>query len=298
MHTQPEMDDCLEMLKDEEEALWENVECNRHMLSRYINPAKLTPYLRQCKVIDEQDEDEVLNSHMLLSKINRAGRLLDILHTKGQRGYVVFLESLEFYYPELYKLASVPEEIRGHEGLTHFLMNEIIKLQQQVKTKDVQRCELLAKSRQLEDDRKQLKLNKIELLTFQERYNKMKEERNNYNDELIKVKDENYNLAMRYAQLSEEKNMAVMRSRDLQLEVKEMLWIGLGIKHRWRIKCSNWLSGFSIMLKVYLLCLSRLEAQDILKCYAEMMCISVRFPVRGVTSQPMEKGKTLFFQHQ
>lgn len=102
-------------------------------------------------------------------------------------------------------------------------MNEIIKLQQQVKTKDVQRCELLAKSRQLEDERKHLKLNNIELLTFQERYNKMKEERNNYNDELIKVKDENYNLAMRYAQLSEEKNMAVMRSRDLQLEVKDAL---------------------------------------------------------------------------
>uniref|UniRef100_A0A8D0GCI1 Caspase recruitment domain-containing protein 11 n=1 Tax=Sphenodon punctatus TaxID=8508 RepID=A0A8D0GCI1_SPHPU len=227
----PEMDDCLETLKDEEDALWENVECNRHMLSRYINPAKLTPYLRQCKVIDEQDEDEVLHSPLLLSKINRAGRLLDILHTKGERGYVVFLESLEFYYPELYKLVTGKEPTRrfstivveeGHEGLTHFLMNEIIKLQQQVKTKDVQRCELLAKSRQLEDERKQLKLNKIELLTFQERYNKMKEEKNNYNDELIKVKDENYNLAMRYAQLSEEKNMAVMRSRDLQLEIDQL----------------------------------------------------------------------------
>uniref|UniRef100_A0A672TUD7 Caspase recruitment domain-containing protein 11 n=1 Tax=Strigops habroptila TaxID=2489341 RepID=A0A672TUD7_STRHB len=225
------MDDCLETLKDEEEALWENVECNRHMLSRYINPAKLTPYLRQCKVIDEQDEDEVLNSLMLPSKINRAGRLLDILHTKGQRGYVVFLESLEFYYPELYKLVTGKEPTRrfstivveeGHEGLTHFLMNEIIKLQQQVKTKDVQRCELLAKSRQLEDERKQLKLNKIELLTFQERYNKMKEERNNYNDELVKVKDENYNLAMRYAQLSDEKSMAVIRSRDLQLEIDQL----------------------------------------------------------------------------
>lgn len=70
------MDDCLETLKDEEEAMWENVECNRHMLSRYINPAKLTPYLRQCKVIDEQDEDEVLNSLMLPSKINRAGNYL------------------------------------------------------------------------------------------------------------------------------------------------------------------------------------------------------------------------------
>lgn len=68
-----EMDDCMETLKDEEDALWENVECNRHMLSRYINPAKLTPYLRQCKVIDEQDEDEVLNAPMLPSKINRAG---------------------------------------------------------------------------------------------------------------------------------------------------------------------------------------------------------------------------------
>uniref|UniRef100_A0A8C3NFC2 Uncharacterized protein n=1 Tax=Geospiza parvula TaxID=87175 RepID=A0A8C3NFC2_GEOPR len=220
---EPEMDDCLETLKDEEEALWENVECNRHMLSRYINPAKLTPYLRQCKVIDEQDEDEVLNSLMLPSKINRAGRLLDILHTKGQRGYVVFLESLEFYYPELYKLVTGKEPTRRFSTI----WKRDMKLQQQVKTKDVQRCELLAKSRQLEDERKQLKLNKIELLTFQERYNKMKEERNNYNDELVKVKDENYNLAMRYAQLSDEKSMAVIRSRDLQLEVRQMLWAAM-----------------------------------------------------------------------
>lgn len=98
-------------------------------------------------------------------------------------------------------------------------MNEVIKLQQQVKAKDLQRCELLAKSRQLEDEKKQLSLIRVELLTFQERYYKMKEERDSYNDELVKVKDDNYNLAMRYAQLSEEKNMAVMRSRDLQLEV-------------------------------------------------------------------------------
>lgn len=47
----------------------------------------------------------------------------------------------------------------------------------------------------------------------------MREERNTYSDELLRVKDENYKLAMRYATLSEEKNMAVMRSRDLQLEV-------------------------------------------------------------------------------
>ncbi|XP_004617407.2 caspase recruitment domain-containing protein 11 [Sorex araneus] len=228
--SQPEMDDGVDKLKDED-ALWENVECNRHTLSRYINPAKLTPYLRQCRVIDEQDEDEVLSAPTLPSKINRAGRLLDILHTKGQRGYVVFLESLEFYYPELYKLVTGKEPTRrfstivveeGHEGLTHFLMNEVIKLQQQMKAKDVQRCELLAKARQLEDEKKQLTLARMELVTFQERCRKMKEERDGYSDELAKVKDDNYNLAMRYAQLSEEKNMAVMRSRDLQLEIDQL----------------------------------------------------------------------------
>ncbi|KAJ8246103.1 hypothetical protein GJAV_G00263680 [Gymnothorax javanicus] len=222
---------CSDLAKDDEETLWENVESNRNILSRYINPNKLTPYLRQCKVIDEQDEDEVLNSHMLVSKVNRAGRLLDILHTKGQRGYVVFLESLEFYYPELYKLMTGKEPTRrfstivveeGHEGLTQFLMNEVIKLQQQAKDKDVQRVAIMGKHRTLEDEHKKLRLANQELLAFQERYNKMKEERNNCNDELIKVKDDNYNLAMRYAQLSEEKNMAIMRSRDLQLEIDQL----------------------------------------------------------------------------
>uniref|UniRef100_W5M9U0 Caspase recruitment domain family member 11 n=1 Tax=Lepisosteus oculatus TaxID=7918 RepID=W5M9U0_LEPOC len=222
---------CTETVKEDEEALWENVENNRYILARYISPNKLTPYLRQCKVIDEQDEDEVLHSHMLVSKINRTGRLLDILHTKGQRGYVVFLESLEFYYPDLYRLVTGKEPTRrfstivveeGHEGLTQFLMNEVIKLQQQAKAKDVQRVEILGKHQTLEDEHKKLRLVNQELLTFQERYNKMKEERNNCMDELMKVKDDNYNLAMRYAQLSEEKNMAVMRSRDLQLEIDQL----------------------------------------------------------------------------
>lgn len=115
---------------------------------------------------------------------------------------------------------SSPAVEEGQEGLIQFLMNEVIKLQNQSKAKDVQRIDIMTKCRTLEDEHKKLRLTNQELLTFQERYNKMKEERNNYNDELIKVKDDNYQLAMRYAQLSEEKNMAVMRSRDLQLEVR------------------------------------------------------------------------------
>ncbi|XP_076865318.1 caspase recruitment domain-containing protein 11 isoform X2 [Brachyhypopomus gauderio] len=220
-----------ENVMDDEEAQWDNVEKNRYILCRYINPCRLTSYLRQCKAIDEQDEDEVLHSLLLETKTNRAGRLLDILHTKGERGYVVFLESLELYYPDLYKMVTGKEPTRrcasivveeGHEGLTQFLMNEVMKLQQQAKVKDVQRVDMMAKQRTMEDEHKKLRLANQELRTFQERYNKMKEERNNYNDELIKVKDDNYQLAMRYAQLSEEKNMAVMRSRDLQLEIDQL----------------------------------------------------------------------------
>ncbi|KAM9784754.1 caspase recruitment domain-containing protein 11 isoform X1 [Syngnathus typhle] len=215
---------------DDVEQRWEKVECKRYEVCRLIAPARLTPYLRQCKVLDEQDEDEILNSLVLVSKANRASRLLDILHSKGERGYVVFLESLEFYYPELYKQVTGKNPTRrfstivveeGHEGLTQFLMNEVMKLQQQSKVKALQHVELSRKNCTLEDEQKKLRLVNQELHTSQQRYNKMKEERNTYSDELLRVKDENYKLAMRYAALSEEKNLAVMRSRDLQLEIDQ-----------------------------------------------------------------------------
>ncbi|KAG7272116.1 hypothetical protein CRUP_008296, partial [Coryphaenoides rupestris] len=127
--------------------LWEKVECKRHELTRAISPAKLTPYLRQCKVLDEQDEDEILNSMLLASKAIRTSRLLDILHGKGERGIVSFLESLEFHYPELYKKVTGQEPTprlstivveEGHEGLTQFLMNEVVKLQHQTRARTMQ----------------------------------------------------------------------------------------------------------------------------------------------------------------
>uniref|UniRef100_A0AAV2KFY9 CARD domain-containing protein n=1 Tax=Knipowitschia caucasica TaxID=637954 RepID=A0AAV2KFY9_KNICA len=215
----------------EEECLWDKVDCKRYELCRSILPSKLCPYLRQCKVLDEQDEDEVLNSLRLVCNVNRTSRLLDILQTRGERGYVAFLESLELYYPELYKLVTGKEPTRrfstivveeGHEGLVHFLMNEVMKLQQQSKVKTLQQAELRSKNCTLEDEQKKLRLVNQELQAFQQRFNKLKEERNAYSDELLRVKDENYKLAMRYAALSEEKNMAVMRSRDLQLEIDQL----------------------------------------------------------------------------
>ncbi|XP_078387719.1 caspase recruitment domain-containing protein 11-like [Cetorhinus maximus] len=214
-----------------QEQLWEKIESKRHILTRSINPSKLTAYLRQCKVIDEEDEDEVLRSHLLISRRARASRLLDILRSRGNRGYEAFLESLELYYAELYKLITGKEPTRccsvliveeGYEGLTQFLMNEAVKLQQQLKAKDMETHKLHGKCEALQESHKQLSHHNEELRSCQERYGKLKEEFSLYHNELNKIKEDNYLLALRYAQLNEEKSVAVLRSRELQLENDQM----------------------------------------------------------------------------
>lgn len=68
---------------DNVEVQWEKVECKRYDLCRMISPGKLTPYLRQCKVLDEQDEDEILNSMLLVSKANRTSKHKDVFPLEG-----------------------------------------------------------------------------------------------------------------------------------------------------------------------------------------------------------------------
>ncbi|MCI4395160.1 hypothetical protein PGIGA_G00177210 [Pangasianodon gigas] len=140
------------------EDLWERVEGVRHKLTRILNPAKLTPYLRQCKVIDEQDEDEVLNSTQLPLRISKAGRLLDILRGRGQRGLQAFMESLEFYHPEQYtqltgqqamQRCSMMLDEEGHEGLTQFLLLEVRKLREQLRNSRMLRQDSEAGAREL-----------------------------------------------------------------------------------------------------------------------------------------------------
>lgn len=70
---QEEVRSCPPWSEERCEELWDKVEGVRHKLTRILNPAKLTPYLRQCKVIDEHDEDEVLNSTQYPLRISKAG---------------------------------------------------------------------------------------------------------------------------------------------------------------------------------------------------------------------------------
>lgn len=77
--------------------------------------------------------------------------------------WCVFSPSLLYVF-----LTSVEE---GHEGLTQFLMNEVVKLQQQSKVKTLQHVELSKKNCTLEDERKKLTLANQELQAFQQSKN-------------------------------------------------------------------------------------------------------------------------------
>ncbi|XP_032868934.1 caspase recruitment domain-containing protein 11-like [Amblyraja radiata] len=223
----------------EEERLWDKVESQRHLLTKSINPSKLTAYLRQCKVIDEEDEDEVLHSLMLTSRRARASRLLDILRSRGKRGYEAFLESLELYYAEMYKLITGKEPTRGcsvlvveegYEGLTQFLMSEALKVQRQLKDRDAEIHKLQAKCQELAVASAHVSQQNQELQGVQERHRKLKEEIELFNNQLNKVREDSYLLAMKHAQLHEEKNMVAMRNRELQLENDQMRWRLTGVQ--------------------------------------------------------------------
>ncbi|XP_012575920.1 PREDICTED: caspase recruitment domain-containing protein 10 isoform X1 [Condylura cristata] len=215
----------------EEDALWERIEGVRHRLTRALNPAKLTPYLRQCRVIDEQDEEEVLSTYRFPCRVNRTGRLMDILRCRGKRGYEAFLEALEFYYPEHFTLLTGQEPAQrcsmildeeGPEGLTQFLMTEVRRLRDARKSQLQREQQLQARGRVLEEERAGLEQRLREQQQAQERWQRLREDWEAGSLELLRLKDENYMIAMRLAQLSEEKNSAVLRSRDLQLAVDQL----------------------------------------------------------------------------
>ncbi|NXW58416.1 CAR10 protein, partial [Eurystomus gularis] len=217
--------------EEDEDAIWEKIESARHQLTRSLNPAKLTPYLRQCRVIDEQDEEEVLNSCRFPCKSNQTGYLMDILRRRGKRGYEAFLESLEFYYPEHYtrltgrepaQRCSMILDEEGPEGLTQFLLMEVKKVRAQRKEHLLKEHQLQVKNQVLEQEQARLEQQLQELLKVKERCQRLREEWDSNSVELLRLKDENYMMAMRYAQLCEEKNMAVLRSRDLQLVVDQL----------------------------------------------------------------------------
>ncbi|XP_077188037.1 caspase recruitment domain-containing protein 9 [Paroedura picta] len=213
---------------DDDESCWNNLEDFRVKLISVIDPSKITPYLRQCRVINSDDEEQILNDPNLVTRKRKTGLLLDILQRTGRKGFVAFLESLELYYPHLYKKITGNEPSRvfsmiidaaGESSLTDLLMKEMAKLQGAIREERQNAQELNALLRTKDGLLKEMRVRDSVLRKYQERAHKMKEERDNLSKELKQCKDENYELAMNYARQSEEKNVTLMKNRDLQLEI-------------------------------------------------------------------------------
>ncbi|XP_040260774.1 caspase recruitment domain-containing protein 9 isoform X1 [Bufo bufo] len=219
------------MSEDEDEECWNRLDCYRVKLISIIDPNRITPYLRQCRVLNSDDEEKVFNDPSLVIRKRKVGVLLDILQKTGCNGYGAFLESLELYYPHLYMKITGKEPTRvfsmiidtaGESSLTQLLMNEMLKLQQTIQEERRKYRELHAVVQEKDDVIRQVQVKDSELRKHQERVLKMKEEGENLNKELKKCKDENYELAMKYARQSDEKNTALIKNRELQLEIEKL----------------------------------------------------------------------------
>jgi hypothetical protein len=57
----------------DEDSLWEMMENHRYKIVRSICPSRLTPYLRQAKVLGQLDEEEVLHGARFTNSAMRVG---------------------------------------------------------------------------------------------------------------------------------------------------------------------------------------------------------------------------------
>ncbi|XP_073721789.1 caspase recruitment domain-containing protein 9-like isoform X1 [Misgurnus anguillicaudatus] len=217
-------------LEDEDEC-WARLEDYRMLLIKTIEPSRITPYLRQCKVLSSEDEEQIYNDPNLVIRRRKVGVLLDILQRTGLKGYEAFLESLELDYPDLYRKITGKEPARvfsvlidtaGECGLTQFLMNEVSRLQKLIHEERKAKLEVSAQAAEQLDTIRQLKHCESELLKQQERGQRIREERERISEEARRLRDENYSLMHSLTRLSEEKNCAQMCNRDLQLEIERL----------------------------------------------------------------------------
>lgn len=125
----------------EEEELWDLINNHRHRVSLDVRPCMLIPYLRQARVLNELDEDEILNCMKFPNRSIRTSHMLDILRTQGRNGAMALLESVMIHYPELYthitgrRPSTEPSHFSGlmkDSELTEYLVRAATSMQQEL----------------------------------------------------------------------------------------------------------------------------------------------------------------------
>uniref|UniRef100_A0A4W3KGX4 Caspase recruitment domain family member 14 n=1 Tax=Callorhinchus milii TaxID=7868 RepID=A0A4W3KGX4_CALMI len=207
------------VIKDlDEEAIWDLIENHRHIITSKVRPCHITPYLRQCLVITETDEEEILFGPHLKHRCMRTGYLLDLLRSRGKKGGVAFLESLGFYNPEIYTLITGEEPTRecssmlGKIGLIFESKLPLLSPTPLFLVQEkCQKHQLHEKSQILEEQNQQLKKELESTKAMEANLSRMKMDWHRHHDEMFRLKEENYQILMRYTNTLQEKEMAVTR---------------------------------------------------------------------------------------
>ncbi|XP_031735113.1 caspase recruitment domain-containing protein 9 isoform X2 [Anarrhichthys ocellatus] len=239
----------------EDDLCWLQLDDFRMLLIKTIEPSRITPYLRQCQVVNAEDEEQLFNDPTLVIRRRKVGALLDILQRTGVKGYTAFLESLELDYPQLYSRitgkepnktfsiliglftclcvhlsvctpvclpVSLSADTAGESGLTQFLMSELSRLQRALQDERRRRQQACSVAKEQEVWSRQQQLKDRELRKLTERVQKVREERERLSDEVRQLRDHNYSLMADVNTLGQEKSSALLANRDLQIEVERL----------------------------------------------------------------------------
>ncbi|XP_068166772.1 caspase recruitment domain-containing protein 9 [Antennarius striatus] len=215
----------------EDDLCWLQLDDFRMILIKTIEPSRITPYLRQCQVINAEDEEQLFNDPSLIIRRRKVGALLDILQRTGVKGYTAFLESLELDYPQLYsritgkqpnKTFSILIDTAGESGLTQFLMSEVSRLQRAWQEERRRRQQACSVAKEQEARSHQQQLRERELRKLSDRMQEVREERAQLSEEVKTLRDHNYSLMSDINMLGQEKSNALLANRDMQIEVERL----------------------------------------------------------------------------
>ncbi|XP_006886392.1 PREDICTED: caspase recruitment domain-containing protein 14 [Elephantulus edwardii] len=212
----------------DEEKLWELLDSHRCRIVGSVCPSRLTPYLRQARVLGQLDEEEVLHCPRFTNTAMRTGHLLDLLKARGKDGAVAFLESLKLHNPDVYTLvtglqASVDISTFGGlietSKLTECLAGAIGSLQEELGQEQRQKAVLREQCRQLQERLGLAEARVTSLSALEADHSRMKREVSTHFHEVLKLKDELLSLSLRYSNALQEKELATTRCRGLQEEL-------------------------------------------------------------------------------
>ncbi|XP_044272856.1 caspase recruitment domain-containing protein 14 [Varanus komodoensis] len=229
---EPGANDCSlvdQELRDmDEDRLWEMVEGHRYRIVHGVCPSRLTPYLRQAKVLGQLDEEEVLHGPQFTNSAMRVGHMLDLLKSRGKNGALAFLESLKLHSPDIYVLITGLEPSIDHNHfsdliessqLTECLAKAVSSLQEELSQEKRQKLSLLQHCRKLKENTACLEAQAESLQGIEAECNRMKRELSAHFHEALKLKDELYGLSLRYSSALQEKDLAITRCHSLQEEL-------------------------------------------------------------------------------